>query len=277
MPKKGEKIRGRTPEEQALYDAVIGRLMSGESARAIADEFGVNVQKLWDWKSVEKKRLAKRAARSGFDVVVNVANMPASPELADDLLHPETPALEVVSASPADSQQLTRENTMKGEGVKGSLIEQASIGADSLIPLRGNVREGLEDLDKAIRKNIFIITRDLERGKTTLSGQTGGEIITEEIDIGLRETAQAASALKMLSQEFADLHCLPHGSLKIRGVDFSPSTPSQHLHLHSSGGATAGPLKAIKNYSSGLPSPQSTPHASEDNEEDEQSSLLNNI
>jgi hypothetical protein len=216
--RKGKKIRERTPEEQALYEELLPRLMAGESAADLSRITGVSRKNLNKWRYLARKKLR----RSG-------ANLTLVPERSAPVQAPVLAPVESVPILMPETQQ--------------AFALQQVAGANAwLVSMRGEkIQRGLCSIHENLQALLDGISGVLQRGTKTITAVFEGEITTQEISLTVADYRDGANAIKAVLASFSDLHMLP---LKTQNVDaFADRSPivQPHLHLHSHGGRDKEP------------------------------------
>lgn len=240
----GKKIRNRTPAEQIIHDRIIDKLMSGESAVHLAEEFGLKAGTLRGWKASRRKRDARELstvsntltqfcelkAQQSLDksrATLQVDNASQKIVVSDSNALPTASPQQQEPSNVSLAVQRERNDDL-GDGLKTLLLEQANVPRALLASLRAKVGGTLEDIDAAFRISIHRIRGVLEQG---VVDPDTGEVET----LSISEFKMVTAMLRDLTKSYADLHMLPHGILKTAPFKFSDAVPPQHLHLHSHG------------------------------------------
>jgi len=237
----GKQVRGRTQEEQIIYEEIIERLMSGEKAGALAGEYQLNPALLRQWKSVRKRNDAKELAKRSNALTVYSEAKAAQ---AIDNKGAKLSVIDGVTSSndaiPSVIEPYRSRNDVLGDDLKSVLLEQALVSKTSLASLRADVGKGLHQAHSTFLSLFNRLEALLTAGGVTvIDPLNDGAQIFEPLT--LPELKTASSMLKELTKAFSDLHLLPHGSMRAAPVKFSDSIPPQHLHLHSHGGTANNP------------------------------------
>lgn len=209
-----QKIRNRTGQEQILYDALMPRLCSGESAAKISRETGIPVQTLRAWKSRAKKR--------------NGGKLPGNAAVIEQQSEAQPPA------------------TISAETVREFLLTQGETAAPLLKEFNEKIAKGLERGHSALMAAFDVLhARLAEKTKEVVMHDDGSSYIGS-IQKNSADLALEVKALSGLVERFAAFHCIPHGALKTESLRFAPAAVSNHLHLHSHGAKNGRPAKALE-------------------------------
>jgi len=240
----GKQVRGRTPEEQIIYEEIIERLMSGERPGVLAEEYQLNPALLRQWKSVRKRNDAKELAkRSNALTVYSEAKAAQAIDNKGVKLSVINGVTSPNDAIPSVIEPYRSRNDVLGDDLKSVLLEQALVSKASLASLRGSVGKGLCQAHSTFLSLFERLEALLAAGgvyvvETSLDDTPDSKTFEP---LTLPELKTASSMLKELTKAFSDFHLLPHGSMRAAPVKFSDSIPPQHLHLHSHGGTANNP------------------------------------
>lgn len=207
------RIRDRSDAEQILYEKLLPRLCSGESAAKLSRETGLPAATLRAWKTRAKKRNAGQPHNSA-------AATPATVE----------------TAAPA---------AVTAEKLREFLLNQGEIAAPLLAAFNEKIQEGLEQAHGALMTAFKVLhARLAEETKEVVMHDEGSSYIGH-IKKNSADLAHEVKALGQLSEQLAAFFCIPYGALKTESIRFAPSAVSNHLHLHSHGGKGGKPVKAL--------------------------------
>lgn len=203
--KKNKRSISRSPEMQALYDAVAPRIAEGENIDRLAKEFNCNRETLryWSW------RIKKRKAKQTKELITKGMNAAAT-VTAKDISQEVAAAVAIYT--------------------KEALVQQAAMPMQQLALLRGNVPKTLVKFDALIDSILEQLPQYITQGMVELKDATTiiGKLLSDFTDLHClplgRQKVEAFKQQGPARSQHLHLHTSGSRALPVTKAALDPST-----------------------------------------------------